>query len=375
MKKVIFSTNLPSPYRVDFFNQLGKSCDLTVLFERRSSSERDDKWRGSEAINYKEIYLDLELVGPDRSRGNALKEYVKHHISDILIFTNYVSPATMTAIIWCRLHNRKYYIEYDGGFYKKDPFFQRVLKKILLKGAIGHLTTAEQHIRYLKSLGIKSDNIYKYPFTSLTEKSLKSAREKLSLGSDKFKKKLGITEKKIILSIGRFTYQNGYGKGYDILMELANRFGNSVGLYIVGDNPTNEFIEWKRSKRLDNVHFVGFKTKRELAEYYAAADLFILLSRGDVWGLVVNEAMAYGLPVITSDRCIAGLELIKNDINGFVVDLNNKDEIAKSINAILYNNKLHYNMRIKSLEIIRNYTIEKMSEYHLEFFKGNHSLI
>lgn len=83
MKKVIFCTNLPSPYRVDFFNEFGKYCDLTVLYERHSSSERNAAWKGTGAENFKEVYLDLQLVGVDRSKGPALKNYIKEHLSDV----------------------------------------------------------------------------------------------------------------------------------------------------------------------------------------------------------------------------------------------------------------------------------------------------
>ena len=61
-----------------------------------------------------------------------------------------------------------------------------------------------------------------------------------------------------------------------------------------------------RENDLTNVHFVGFKTKEQLEDYYRAADLFVLPTREDIWGLVVAEAMAYGLGVITTNRCNAG---------------------------------------------------------------------
>lgn len=370
--KVIFTTNLPSPYRVDFFNELGKSCDLTVVYERTSSAERDTKWKGSSAVNFKEVYLNLQNSGVDLAKGSALKDYIKSHEADFLFFTNYSSPATREAIIWCRLHGRKYYMEYDGGFNKRDSFLKRIVKKFLLKGASGHLTTADEHINYLLSLGIKPEFIFKYPFTSVAKKDIEKISTIISSGKQYFKSKLGISEQRMILTVGRFSYQKGYGKGYDILMELANRIGSNVGIYIVGDNPTDEFVEWKQNKQLENIHFSGFKSKDELKDYYAASDLFILLSRGDIWGLVINEAMAYGLPVITSDRCVAGLELIKNGVNGYLVNLNNQDEIVKSINTILNNNPLREQMETNNKVVIENYTIEKMSEYHSSFFNGNH---
>lgn len=370
MKKVIFCTNIPSPYRVDFFNEFGKYCDLTVLYERHSSSERNDAWKGSSAQNFNEVYLDLTPVGVDRARGPALKNYIKTHVCDILIFTNYVSPATMEAIVWCRIHGRRYYIEYDGGFNKKDNLLKGLLKKFLLKGAIGHFTTADEHIRYLKSLGINETNIFKYPFTSISEDDIAVANVLTTKGRDFYKRRLGISEKTMILTVGRFSYDNGYGKGFDILMKLAEYLDPSVGIYIVGDKPTAEFAQWKNSKNLEHVHFVGFKDKTDLAEYYAAANIFTILSRGDVWGLVVNEAMSYGLPIITSDKCIAGIELVQDGVNGYIVNLDDFNYLKCKFEQLLSNENQMEALGRNSFLSIAAYTYKHMVNKHLQIFMG-----
>ena len=370
MKNVIFCTNLPSPYRVDFFNEWGKYCHLTVLYERHTSSERNGAWKGVPAKNFREVYLDLKLVGVDQSKGSALRKYIEAHDSDILIFTNYVSPATMEAIIWCRLHGRKYFIEYDGGFNKKDSFAKGLLKKFLLKGAEGHLTTADEHIKYLKSLGIDKSKIHKYPFTSISEKDIAEANTLTANGRNYFKQKLAISEQKMILTIGRFSYDRGYGKGYDVLMRLAERLGPSVGVYIIGDEPTQEFIDWKAERELKQVHFVPFKSKKELADYYGAADLFMMLSRGDVWGLVINEAMAFGLPIITSDKCIAGLELVSNGENGHIVDIEDIDLVEDKVKQLLKDEGLLEEMGKNIYVKILKYTIETMATSHQSILWG-----
>ena len=370
MKTVIFCTNLPSPYRVDFFNEFGKYCELTVLYERHSSAERNVAWKGTGAENFKEIYLELKPVGVDRSKGSALKNYVKEHLADVLIFTNYVSPATMEAIVWCRLHGRKYYIEYDGGFNKKDPFVKGLLKRFLLKGAVGHLTTADEHIKYLKSLGIDKSKIFKYPFTSISEMDIINANVLTSKGRSYFKQKVGISENKMILTVGRFSYENGYGKGYDILMRLAECMDPSIGICIVGDSPTKEFVDWKKEKGLEHVHFVGFKGKADLADYYAAADLFTILSRGDVWGLVVNEAMTYGLPIISSDLCIAGTELVKDGENGYVVDIDDFETIKQRFLELISDDDKRVSFGQNSFRKISEYTFRQMTENHVSTLLG-----
>lgn len=365
--KVLFCTNLPSPYRVDFFNELGKYCDLTVCYERKSSSERDEKWVGSKAQTYTEVYLDLIPVGVDKSRGNALKDYVAGNSFDQLILTNYVSPATMKAIFYCKKKRIPYWIEYDGGLNKPDRMPKRLLKRSLLKSAAGHLTTCTEHIRYLEGLGIKPNRIYKYPFTSIHEEEIVddaiSAEQKEVL-----RKKLDITELKVIISVGRFNYLDGEGKGFDLLFKIAEQTDPDTGIYIIGDSPTERFIQWKQEKALGHVHFVPFKERKALFEYYYAADLLVLLTRGDVWGLVINEAMACGLPVITTDRCVAGIEMVQNGENGYIVPVNTYHDALEHIKEFYASDKK--TLSECCIETAKEYTIEKMALRHMEIFKS-----
>lgn len=368
--KVLFTTNLPSPYRIDFFNELGKYCDLTVAFERKRASDRDSKWQGSEATNYKAVYLDLKPYKEDRAVGSALKKFVKNCDFDIVVFSNYVSPATISAISYCRRHNKRYYIEYDGGFYKKDGFFKKILKKYLICGAAGHFTTCEEHKKYLISLGISTDKIMKYPFTSVTEADIKEADKMLLQGKANLRQKLSMHEEKIILTVGRFIHS----KGFDVLLEAASGLDKSVGVYIVGGTPTDEYIDMKQRLALDNVHFIGFKTKSELKEYYAAADLFVMPTRSDVWGLVVNEAMSFSLPIISTDKCIAALEMVKEGEGGYIVPVDNSEKMLEKIKVIISDDSLCNAFSQYNASVALDYTIEKMARRHMEIldriFKG-----
>jgi glycosyltransferase involved in cell wall biosynthesis len=78
----------------------------------------------------------------------------------------------------------------------------------------------------------------------------------------------------------------------------------------------------------DHVHLPGFKQYPELPEYYARAGCFIHASTTEQWGLVVNEAMASGLPVLVSKRCGCAQDLVQDGINGFTFDPYNADELA-----------------------------------------------
>ena len=79
--------------------------------------------------------------------------------------------------------------------------------------------------------------------------------------------------------------------------------------------------------------------------------------------------MAYGLPIVSTDNCIAGLELVENNKNGFIVPVLNGDLLCEKVNDIIKDNKLKDKMSQESLKKIQKYTIEEMSKTHYEIFK------
>ena len=92
-----------------------------------------------------------------------------------------------------------------------------------------------------------------------------------------------------------------------------------------------------------------------------------LIVQEDIWGLVINEAMAYGLPVITTDRCVAGLELVEEGVNGSIVPVGDDAALAGKMKEILSSDL--EKMGTASLEKIRAYTIENMAKAHVAIFE------
>lgn len=82
----------------------------------------------------------------------------------------------------------------------------------------------------------------------------------------------------------------------DLLLECCKDLPEHVGVYIVGGTPPTEYLEICEKYRLQNVHFLDFMPKDRLMRLMTAMDLFALFTREDIWGLVINEAMAAGLP-------------------------------------------------------------------------------
>lgn len=178
-----------------------------------------------------------------------------------------------------------------------------------------------------------------------------------------YKQKLGMKEQHIILYVGQFVYR----KGIDVLIKATKRLTSEYGVYLVGGVPTQEYLDMQ--KNINNLHFVGFKSKTELAEFYKAADVFVLPTREDIWGLVINEAMAYGLPVITTTTCGSGRELISDDINGYLVQPDNEDELCKAILTLCNDRLKREKIAENNYNKIYKYTIENMAAIHAEVFE------
>ena len=363
--KVLFLTNIPSPYRVSFFNELGKRCELTVAFERGASGERDSSWKKYSFENFHGVFLKGKNLGVDSAFCPGVVKFLKKNKFDRIILANISSPTVMLAIRYLKRHKIDYYIEIDGGLPKSGSGIKEKIKKYFVGGAYGYFSPAAVSDGYCTAYGADASRIHRYPFTSLYEKEIlktpPTAEERAAL-----REKLGLVEEKIIVSVGRFSYLGGYGKGYDTLLEVAEKLPENIGIYIIGDEPTEEFVRLKEEKKLDRVHYLSYKKKEELFLYYRAADLSVLLTRGDVWGLVINESMANACPVLTTTVCVAGLAVIEDGVNGYLVPAGNAEATREKITAYFSDEKKQKEFSKRVLQSIAPYTFENMASVHGE---------
>ncbi len=364
MKKVLFLTNYPSPYRVRFFDELGKHMDVTVLFADRieDKKHRSAAWYVAGEGHFRSVQLEKRIaaIGTNSLCADVI-QWLKQDFDHIVI-CGYSHPTMILAMYWLNLHRIPFWMEVDGGLIRQEGKAKYLLKKHLVTRASKWLSTGKGITDYLVHYGAKEEKVTVYPFSSLGEGDILpevvSREEKAVL-----RRELGIEEGKMILAIGQFVPR----KGFDILLKAAKDLPKDTAICIVGGEATGEYLELKESLDLGQVHFQGFQPKDVLTKYYRAADLFILPTREDIWGLVINEAMAFGLPVITTDRCGAGLELVEDGVNGYLVPIENVEALAEKTRLCLQSDLRK--MGEASLERIRPYTIENMAKVHGEILE------
>lgn len=375
MKYFLFTANLPSPYRVTFWNMLGLQANVTVVFERRSASDRDSSWKDVKSENFRAVFCDGKYYGTESAITSKpiknIREFsreAKHAgASDdkfVIIVCNATSPTGIMEIAYMRSHNIPYWIEGDGAFVAETTGIKARIKRFLYSKAVGCLSTCANHDAYYKAYGVKESRIYRYKFSSLT---------KCDSYCEHYVKRYENSYR--ILYVGQFIFR----KGIDILIDVARYFADRtiandfrVEFYLVGGDSIDDSL-LGRETLPKNVHICGFKNQSELAELYSSADIFVLPTREDIWGLVVNEAMAKGLPIVTTDRCNAGLELVHEEENGFIVPAGNTDILDQTLLDMI-NRDIEFpgylrSLGEKSLVYIQDYTIENMVERHFEILE------
>ncbi|WP_367566852.1 glycosyltransferase family 4 protein [Lacrimispora sp.] len=355
--KILYLTNIPSPYRVDFFNELGKSCELTVLFERECAGDRDKKWKSDLFKGFKAIFLKGKEIGVDASICPEIIRYLKKDY-DAVILGGYSSPTYMLAMEYMKICKIPFFLNADGGFIKQDSWLFYKIKKHYIGRASAWLSTGKETETYLLHYGAQKKYIYHYPFTSVFEKELYYPTEEEKL---RIKEELGISEKRVAITVGQFIPR----KGFELLIQAAGKMCKDLGVLIIGGTPNEEYLKLQVEQKAFNVHFLDFMGRDQLKEYYLAADIFVFPTREDIWGLVLNEAMSFGLPCVASIKANASFELVEDGECGYLVDPEEIGDLASKMELLLTDDLLRTQMGRKAFEKIKDYTIEKMAKCHI----------
>lgn len=362
--KVLFLATIPSPYRVNFFNELGKFCELTVLFEKEFSAERSDEWKKHKIENFKAIFLKGVAVKTNKAFCPEVIQVYKKIPNDVLIIGGYNTPTSMYLITYLRHHKIPFILSADGAQIKNEKKLAYKIKKHFISSASMWIGTSQSTTDYFVHYGAKEDSVRVYPFTSIYDEQVLS-RPVSEQEKQRIRKELDIDDRYTIISVGQFIYR----KGFDILLNAACELPRNIQFYIIGGEPTEEYTQLIKKGNLSNIHFLPFMDSRKLQEYYKASDLFVLPTREDIWGLVINEAAAAALPIITTNQCVAGVEFIGKYGNGLLVEKDDVQALANGITMVLDDRIMQKKMASASLKAAHNYTFENMVAVHMEIIR------
>jgi glycosyltransferase involved in cell wall biosynthesis len=354
MKINFITTNL-APFRIDWLDEIAKQNNIVQIFY----SDENAKDVNKIYITRRPRYAKYENISMNIFLNLRLFNFYKllSHKSDLFIIDGYGSIFLVMVIVIKLILLQPFILSVDGGFIKKENFIKYRVKHFIISSARYYLSTSKATDNFLLKYGAKRNRIFRHKFSPLFKQdidcSIKNTAEKKELKSN-----INMLDKFTVIGVGKFIYD----KGFDVLLKALAFVKSDVQLILIGGEPIPEYLNIIKTYDLHNVRFVGFCNKIELKKYYEASDVFILPTRGDVWGLVINEAMASGLPVITTDKCIAGSTLVKDGENGFIIHVNDYMAIARYIDCLAMNSRLLKDLSINSLKKISPYNIEKIAK-------------
>ncbi|MBR4461173.1 MAG: glycosyltransferase family 4 protein [Erysipelotrichaceae bacterium] len=350
MAKVIVVTSNIAPYRLRWCEELARFYDVTIVYTKDHDYERDDRWlqKGSAVCEVIKLKNDRDVFDPICFDVIGL---LKKNKDACVIFDGYGPKTNLLGLLYCKLSHRANFVNVDGYPYASGKALDLVKRFVISRLCHSFFCSSEATKKHLVSYGADPERVFVHNFSSIRKAEiidkLPSAGQKRQL-----RKELGIeTEKKIVLGVGRFLPL----KRFEDLITAVRNCESDCILYLLGGQPTEDYL--KVADNDPRIRFIDFVLPEDVLKYYQACDLFVLPSETDVWGLVLNEAMANGLPVIASDRVVAALSLIQD--NGFIFKVYDTKELQRDIDLCLQDANQE-KMAQRSLEIIQDYTIEGM---------------
>jgi glycosyltransferase involved in cell wall biosynthesis len=241
---------------------------------------------------------------------------------DAIAIAGYARPAMLVALLWC-LYQRKTAILLSETTENDEPrsWWKEKIKKLIITSYQAALVGGNPHKRYLIKLGMPTDAIFLGYDVVGNE----------VFYPDQIKSLPSPLNKPFFLAINRFVHKKNLPfllSAYADYRKLAG--DQSWDLVLCGDGELRVQLEQQITNEAiqDYVHLPGFLQQQELLPYFAHASCFIHASIQEQWGLVVNEAMAAGLPVLVSNRCGCYEDLIIEGVNGFGFDPENVQQLT-----------------------------------------------
>lgn len=331
-EKTFIANNIPAPYRLPLFEELDDEVDLKVFFFKAEKEGR--KWNPSlkdytfenktlPMLNLKAVWIHYTYpfkLLKEKPDSVIIGEYFFNFPS--IFFTLLYSKITgAEAVLWSGSLETEY-SKSDRGFLRNIYSRIRDLsQRAIYQFADAYIAYCEEAKNYLVERGASEEDIYTggqvVPEELLPESEVKKQNTKYQ-------------DQKVILSLGYLQER----KGIEYLIEAFKNLDlENLVLVIAGSGPDEERLKQIAGEEKD-IEFVGYVEGGEKAKYYSIADIFVFPTLHDPWGLVVNEALYYGNPVVVTEAAGAK-DMIENGKNGRIVPPKNSESIRSSIEETL----------------------------------------
>jgi glycosyltransferase involved in cell wall biosynthesis len=352
----------PTPYIVPralyLLHDPGLHADLYFTFLNNSQPWGSDAEIGSVPV----------LLDPSLSRGRRVAnvftllwkilrgDYTVAHLA------GWGHWVVRLVILCCKLRGVPFSVESDSPLRPDLQTPRERLKSLLYPIWMRWITYAipggSRQATYFRYYKVPDDKILISHMTVDTDKIRKIS----SPSKRDFRINRGIPEHQVLfIFVGRLLEL----KGLDTVLKAFERLQASepsIALVVVGDGPERAKLEAAAARYPGRIWLVGREGSEGVIGWLRAADVFVLASRDEHWGLVVNEAMTCGLPVLVSDACGCVDDLVVSGRNGVVFPVDNADKLAESMLKLAVDPELRRRMGSESESMIRPWTIERQAE-------------
>ena len=358
--KIVILHNIISPYKTLLFNAIYDELNnIQVLYISETEHRREwdidtNDLKFPYEIMFQAQADEIPVVSLSRNTWSRLNKLNP----DVLIIDGYTYASSWAGLLWGRSRGKKIILWSSSN--EEDHvriFYKEAVKRFFVKRCDAYNVYGTKSREYLSKLGAKVDRISivgnntdnAFYFNETTK--LKDRRLDLC-------KEYGLSERNF-LYIGRFSEEKNIIHLLDSFRRVKD-YDNRWGLILIGSGSQKQEIEnYIGELKLKDVSLPGFKQKNDIPLFLAMSDVFVLPSISEPWGIVVNEAMASGLPVLVSRKCGCYPDIVKDGENGFSFDPYDKNELFSLMRKIVDGKTDLEKMGRQSLEIIKDYTPEK----------------
>jgi glycosyltransferase involved in cell wall biosynthesis len=362
--RVVIITEIIAPYRIPVFNALARhnEIDLHVIF----LAETDPTQR--QWLVYKdEICFSYQVLPSWRRRFGrrslllnwGAEAALRKAATDFIVCGGYNYVASWRAMFWAQRNRVPFVLwtESTARDFRSGDALTEFLKRKFLHRCYAFAVPGKSSAAYLRSYGVREEMIFAAP--NAVDTRFFAQRAEVIRGDAATHRQALHLPAHFFLFAGRLVPEKGV---FDLLRAydaLAPDLRKEMGLVLVGDGAARSALQ-QRAASIDPgcIHFAGFAQREELAAYYALADVLVFPTHSDPWGLVVNEAIACGLPVISSASAGCTADLVESGWNGRVVPAGEVDQLSSAMNELGRDAKLRSLMGQRSRERTDQYSPE-----------------
>jgi glycosyltransferase involved in cell wall biosynthesis len=361
VRRIVIVTEIIAPYRIPVFNALARldGIDLHVIFLAETDPTQRE-WR----VHKEDIGFSYEILPNLRRRIHGQNVLLNWGVSkalnnaapDAILCGGYNYLASWASLRWAERRQIPFYlwVESTKMNIRSGDRWTETLKSQFMHRCTAFIVPGIAASDYVESYGVPKSKIFVAPNAvdnHFFEQRSISIRQRATF----HRFDLGLPPR-FFLFVGRLVHEKGIFDLLDAYHILPPELQRDVGLVYVGDGPARATLQ-RRSKDVGgSVVLAGFAQRDRLAQFYALADAFIFPTHADAWGLVVNEAMACGLPVVCSDATGCAADLIRAETNGYIVTSHDVKGLSTAMAQLIVDNDLRLRMGKRSRQLIRNFS-------------------